>query len=256
MKLKGFLRENRVWSALSAVASSVLTDLFYDEISATSYSVIMQGAEPLIVEVDAYPLISKLLIIAGVFLSIWLTIGILFPLIVGFVKTRCYKRVKIYSSESICKLYKEETNNVLLITEAVTNFEHPNAFAATLYISRLMSVVNNLYVIFCSPKSSTRRSITASFRNGGSLDNIDNRISVYEYEELLNEIERLLKLLDLHKQENDLTGTTEHTEQSKTDEKASTISDSSKLMQADILNTRSRIAELRSISVSRNKRVS
>lgn len=179
---------NEIRNSLFAVASSILTELLYDELSNIHYEVQNTGQGVMLIQVDEHGLFWKLMFIIGIFLSIWALISVVIPILIRFLGRFRYRNVKTYTTEFVVANYRNVKANIIKLSKINSNQFN------LLYINEIATTINQLYAIFCPDQKRNKRVVTSSFRDGVTVDNMESRISPYEYQIMINQAESLLEI--------------------------------------------------------------
>lgn len=188
MKKTGSIRT--ISSALLALASSVLTDLVYGEISNAGYEMQFVDGKVILEQVNELGFGIRVLAIGIVFFATWLllfTVRWCFPQLVKRIVYRNkhnYTKDRVYSNFVLAESILLETGRMIKAEPNTTIF----------YAKEIGKVVTSLYNTFCPPKKRLSRVIKATFRTGVAGD-FDQRISPYEYFALIDVAEEQLTAL-------------------------------------------------------------
>ena len=172
-------KADSVWamsSALLALASSVLTDLLYGEISGTRYEGQLSGERLTLEEIGDFDFKTRLLYISFLFFVTWTVLFVIrwcLPRLVRRLQYRnkqSYTREKVYSDFILAK-------TILAETRRTDKLEPKNIL---LYSEKIGGAITLLYSTFCPHKKRLELVVKNSFRTGLICD-FGQRISPYEY---------------------------------------------------------------------------
>lgn len=85
----------KLWMAISAVASGILTSLLYDQLANSHFEIIMQEGKTLLVPVSNRTFAFQFAIISGIFLISWLIISMIIPFAIYMFERISYKEFNI-----------------------------------------------------------------------------------------------------------------------------------------------------------------
>lgn len=188
MKDTQLFSNGEIRDSLFAVASSILTELLYDQLSNSHYEIQNIDQKVVLIQVDEHGLLWKLVFITMLFLSIWALISIVVPRLIGFLDRFRYKNVKKYSTKEVIANYNEVKDDIIRLCNLNSNYFN------LLYVDEIAAAINQLYYTFCPQQKQNKRIVISSFRSDSMVDDIGNLISPYEYKILINQAEFLLKI--------------------------------------------------------------
>lgn len=186
MKKTHFTWDN-ISSALYAVASSILTSALYDELSSVSYLLQETRQGRMAIPIGELGLGTKILIIGALFLAIWLTMWILFSVIPRTARRIKYRNIEPLSQQQIISQFKSAKQTILSLQNSAVN--------PLLYADELATAIRSLYMAFCPSRPELACTVKVAFRIGDMADDIDQYISPYDYQALIDEAEKLVSRL-------------------------------------------------------------
>lgn len=177
-------------SALLALASSVLTDLIYGELSNVSYEVRFIDGITLVEQTNELSFGIRLLAIGAVFFTIWTFLFIVRWCFPQLIKRMTYRNKQNYTKRDV---YLNYVSAKSILAETMRNTQ-TESLTAIFYSKEIESAVTLLYNTFCPSKKRLCRVVKATFRTG-TVGDFEQRISPYEYLAVINVAENLLMTL-------------------------------------------------------------
>lgn len=187
-------RTDSIWamsSALLALASSVLTDLLYGELSNARYEGCLIDEKITLEQINSIDFWTRLGAIGLLFFATWTILFIFrwfFPKLINRVKYRNkknYTRSKVYGDFITVK-------EILIETADKVDVEPERI---VLYTDKIGDAIVRLHDTFCPQKQKLKRVVKASFRTGTMTD-FGQRISPYEYLATIDMANKLLRCLE------------------------------------------------------------
>ena len=195
--MKKFLENagNRTWIAVSGLISSILTSILYDVISDSNFEAYKMKDHVSIVEVDVFSLSQKIVLIILVYIILSAIVFVLIPLICFFLERLQLKKTRKFTCEYVVLQYNQTKRTI----QELSAFERCGMMS--IWTDRLLGCIHVLYKIFCTENKSLQSVVKNSFRNEElRIDaEINNRISPYEYIELIKVLENMLRRMTLMK---------------------------------------------------------
>lgn len=183
------LSEKKIWTALSAVASSVLTDAIYDEFSEISYELQTVGQKVIFVPRDTLAFGEKALIIGSLFIVIWAVISLIMRGIDTLIDRLRFRNKKSFGADRIVADYNAARSIVL---EVSNFFNHANELSTItqndilVRTGEFVTAINILHRSFCPETKRQSKVVKSTFRTGSELCDVGKRITPYEYEAVVN----------------------------------------------------------------------
>lgn len=184
-------KENKILTASSTITSGILTDLIYNEISTSHYQKQIINDIEIYVQIDELSSISKVLIIALIFISIWLILSIIVPRLLYLKKSISHKREHSLNTKEIMNSYIDIKEKVKSLSLLVSENELPEY--KLLYSDDLTNCVNTLHSVFCSKLKKQQTTVRATFRTSISINTKGVRISSYEFLAVLSVINDIIE---------------------------------------------------------------
>ncbi len=184
MKREIIFTWDNISSALYAVASSILTSALYDELSSTSYSIQNTQQGTVITPISELNLWEKMLITAALFLVIWIVLWILFSVIPHITQRIRYRNIAPYSQQQIVTQFRSAKQTIMKLQSLTVN--------PLLYADELAKTIRSLYKAFYQSRPGHAYTIKAAFRTGDMADDIEQYISPYDYQAVIDEAEKLV----------------------------------------------------------------
>lgn len=187
-------KTDSIWamsSALLALASSVLTDLLYGELSNARYEGQLIGEKISLVQINSFGFWTRFFAIGFLFFATWIILFIFrwfFPKLINRVKYRnkkSYTKSKVYVDFMTAK-------NILIETANKIDAEPDHVI---LYTEKIGGAIVQLHDTFCPQKQMLKRVVRASFRTE-TITDFGQRISPYEYLAAVDMASRLLRHLE------------------------------------------------------------
>lgn len=189
--------EGKLWNAIAALTSGVLTNLIYNEISSTSYVLKLLNDQYTLIQVNNNAW-EKIGFIFATFFLVWAFISIIIPVALRIRQKISYQKIDWINNKNLTKSFDSAKNEALILcpffvsesTEGV-----PNPDLALLHIKDLANVVTTLHNIFKPHNNKLQNQIRNYFRNynHSSIINIGDNISDYEFSALIT---LLLKMVE------------------------------------------------------------
>ncbi len=184
-------KENKILTASSTITSGILTDLIYNEISTSHYQKQIIDDIEIYVQIDKLPSVTKVLIIALIFISIWLILSVVAPRLLYLKKATSHKREHALNTKEIMNSYimiKEKVKSISLLIS-----ENESSEYKLLYSDDLTNCTNTLHSVFCSTLKKQQTTVRATFRTSTSINTKGIRISPYEFLALLSVIKDIIE---------------------------------------------------------------
>ena len=189
--------ETKIWTAITAICSSILTSLLTDLISSNSYTILEKDKQLVIQDIpmSLYDLIVNYLKLIVVFFIIWLSLNT-----IVYITSKIYRKVHV---KKLGQINEKEMSTVLETAKqrTMTLYERleKRAFSDVkncyikMNLKELSSIILLLYSYFSRPDMKGKENLRKICRKStfSSLPSISNGISYYELEGTF----KLLKLI-------------------------------------------------------------
>lgn len=184
----------RLRGEISAIVSGILTNLIYEELAVTKFKIVSTEGECFVIQLNDGAFGIRLAVIMGTFIVLWLLISLVIPICVNQIERLRYKNIKGFNKKSVVTVFHTMKKNVQEISEQIRNLSETNRLhVLPLYTCELGQIINRMHDTFCPRTRHLKRIVQASFRNGATVYDMGRYISSYEFDTLLNEIQRLLE---------------------------------------------------------------
>lgn len=188
-----FRNRNKIASALTAVASGMLTDLIYDIIAAEYFEGQIIDGTIQIIKISQYNTFEKICLIIILFSFSWVLLSYCIPLISYFINLFRHYNIPKIDSEKLLNTYKECKEKIIELQERTQNAINTNNSYIIIF-SDISLLIIRLHKLFCSGKEQNKNIIKASFRSNSTVNDIDIRISLYEYIAIIDVSQNILQL--------------------------------------------------------------
>ena len=194
--------EGKLWNAIVALTSGVLTNLIYNEISSTSYVLEFLNGQYTLIQVNNNAW-EKIGLIFLTFFLVWAFISTIIPVALRIRQKIAYQKINRINNKNLTKSFDSAKNETLILLPFFvreSTEDVPNPDLALLHVKDLANVVTKLHNIFKPHNNKLQKQIRNYFRNPNhsSIINIGDNISDYEFSALitllLNMVERVQSL--------------------------------------------------------------
>lgn len=204
------LSESKLWKAVTAVASSIMTNLLCNFLSHGSYIIQPNGTQYLIVSDDSN-IKNDALSFAGIlllFFVLWGILSVTIPISAKILKKIRFKKMKFHSRNDLVNtisMTKEQAINLKSIFYD-EQYLASNMDLAKLQITTLAVIVSTLHAKFIPHNQQRRLHMKDNFRNPdhSSIININSAISKYEFSALIELLQKMVHNVALHTNEDNL----------------------------------------------------
>lgn len=195
MKSKNIFKNmNKIASALMAIAAGLLTDLLYDSLTEEYFEGQLIDCTIQINKIAEYTALEKICIIVSLFLSLWIILSYGIPLMIYCVNTLRYHNIPKFRREKVLKTYEECKNAILDLRKQVLDpIEEKDNVYVVIFKETCLLIVK-LHKVFCSGKLQNEIVVRNSFRIGCTVNDIDIKISIYEYLAIIGIIQQTIEL--------------------------------------------------------------
>ena len=182
------LIETKLWSALSALTSGVITSLIYDALSSSSYMVEIDGEQYMFTSIGISFWEAGGLILST-FLMIWALISVIIPLLLRLRKRFTYDKIKRINAKELIRTLDETKESVVSLYPVFVreSTSMSDACFVNLYNRDLVKIILRLHSDFLPHNKKLRKIIEGYFRHQkhSSSIAIDRNISSYELDSLI-----------------------------------------------------------------------
>lgn len=204
------LSESKLWKAVTAVASSIMTSLLCNFLSHGSYIIQPNGTEYLIVSDDSN-MKSDALTFIGIlllFFVLWGILSISIPISTKILKKVRFKKMKFHSRNDL-------VNTISMTKEQAINLKYlfydeqyliSNIDLAKLQIRTLAVIISTLHAKFIPHNQQRRLHMKDNFRHPdhSSIISINSGVSKYEFLTLIELLQKMVHNVTLHTTEDNL----------------------------------------------------
>lgn len=185
----------RTWGALSAIVSSILTSILYEELANCSYEVVRLGDSLRLNQISEHNFFQKCLLIILIFLFIWAIISVTIPLLYYVMRRFRYRNRRKFRKSDVLKTYQSSKEDIRYLLEKVWVLGRNDCDSAgILYSEEISLIIIKLYSTFCPGKRYLDNIVKSTFRTGETVYEIGRYISPFEYDEVICAAEKLLNL--------------------------------------------------------------
>lgn len=163
-------------NALLALASSVLTDLIYGEISDARYEAHYVSNKIVIEQINQLGFLTRLFVIGIIFFVIWMLLFIIRLALPKLIERLMYRNKRSYTKEQVCLNFISAKSTLLTINHIVREEYDRIGYCS----KEIGGAITLLYDTFCPQKRRLERVVKSSFRTGSICD-FEQRISPYDY---------------------------------------------------------------------------
>lgn len=188
-----FKNGSRVASALITVAAGMLTDLLYDVLAEEHFEGQIIDSVVQIIKISEHTTLERICIIVVLFLLLWMFLSYGIPLVIYCVNSLRRHNIPRLDPEKVLSTYKDCKENVIDLQERVRNMTEEQTSAYVIVFSDACLVIARLHKVFCSGKEKNQSIIKNSFRSGATVNDIDVRLSPYEYLAIIDVIQKVLE---------------------------------------------------------------
>lgn len=204
------LYESKLWEAITAIASGIMTSLLYDLVSQTSYVIVQEGAHYVIVSSsDNTPnTVLAFFIILLLFFSLWGILNLIVCIGVKTFRQLKFKKRKRIDGRSLLEIFnnaKEQTTTLINVLENEKNLITCKN-SATLHIRDLAVIITSLHDKFCKRNLHGKAYAKNYFRcpKHASIVTISEGISRYEFLSLLGILDKLVRDITTYAENDEL----------------------------------------------------
>lgn len=189
-----FAFSGKLWSEISAIVSSILTNLIYEELTSTEFELITTGEKNLVVQLNDGEFGKRIAVILGIFFCLWFAIYVFVPVFLELVdRVRCHN-MKGFKKSKVVSIFERMRKKVIEVSAQFSTLSAETSFVL-LYSSEIAQIINSMYITFCPRTKHLNKIVKSSFRGGATVYDIGRYISPYEFDALLNELEKLVEVL-------------------------------------------------------------
>lgn len=204
------LSESKLWKAITAVASSIITNLLYSFLSHSSYVLQPEGGQYIIIPSDSNTKNNALsfICILLLFFVLWGILSTVIPISTKIIKKIRFKKMKFHSRDDLVNTITRTKEQAINLRELFCNEQYliSNFDLAKLQIRTLATIISTLHAKFIPHDQQRRLHMKDNFRNPdySSIININNGISKYEFLALIELLEKMVHNVSSHTEGDDL----------------------------------------------------
>lgn len=183
----------KIANSLTTVAAGMLTDIIVNILEEEHFEGTFKNDEISLFSINEYSFQQKCVFVIVVFLILWALLSYGLPIITYFFTSWIpVKKTKI-STDTVLSTYQECRTELYFLVERVTQ-GNLLEIDYCLFFTDVCQLIVKFYNIFCSGKAENDLSVKDSFRTGGMVYDIGNKISSYEYLIIVDTLRRLVDL--------------------------------------------------------------
>lgn len=204
LEMKNQISESKLWKAITAVASGIMTSLLYDLVSQTSYILRPEGMQYVLIADDnnvkntTFAVISILLL----FFCLWGVFTIIIQTASKFSKQLSFKKMEHISGNALVNAIDRAKEQTIYLKSSFNNesFGISDSTLAKLQLRNLAVIITALHVKFVPHNLYRKNHMKYNFRqpDHSTIINISNSISKYEFLSLIELLYDLVNSASLH----------------------------------------------------------
>ena len=187
--------ETKLWNAISALTSGVLTSLLYDSLSDSSYVLEVEGVQYVITS-NGLNFWGATFSIFATFISLWVVISILIPFILRMKKRFSYKKIKRVKIKEMVRAFEIAKEEVVRLYPIFFPEDPQGCDSELLKLHNrdLAKIILLLQNKFNPPNTKLRARVVNCFRNPEhtSFFTIHRRLSAYEFRAIVAVLQRMV----------------------------------------------------------------
>lgn len=208
--MKSQISESKLWKAITAVASGIMTSLLHDLVSQTSYILRSEGMHYVIVANDSnmknttFTIVSIFLL----FFTLWGIFTLIIQIASRLSKQLSFKKMEHISGNTLVNTIDKAKEQTIYLKNRFNN-ESLNISVATLaklQLRNLALIITSLHVKFVPHNLYRKDHMKYNFRHPdhSTIINISNGVSKYEFISLIELLYDLVNTASLHTNEDKL----------------------------------------------------
>ena len=204
------LSESKLWKAVTAVASSIMTSLLCNFLSHGSYIIQPNGTQYLIVSDDSN-MKSDALTFVGIlllFFVLWGILSVTIPISTKILKKVRFKKMKFYSRNDLVNTISTTKEQAINLEKFFYDEQYlvSNIDLAKLQIRTLAVIISALHAKFVPHNQQRKLHMKDNFRHPdhSSIININSGVSKYEFLALVELLQKMVHNVALHTNEDNL----------------------------------------------------
>lgn len=195
MKNKNMFRNaNKVANALMAVVAGLLTDLLYDSLEEEYFEGQFTDGAIQIFKFAEHTTLEKICFIVTLFFLLWAFLSYGVPLVVYCVNALRYHNIPKINKEKVLDTYQECKSAILDLRKQVQDITEEKDSISVVIFKDACLLTTRLHKVFCSGKRQNESTIRNSFRESFTVNDIDLKISIYEYLAIMDVIQQTVEL--------------------------------------------------------------
>lgn len=204
------LSETKIWKAITAVASSIMTNLLCNFVSNESYVLRFDGAQYVITS-DADSMRNNAVSFIGIlllFFILWGCLLIMIQIATKLTRQLKYRKMKFHSRNDLMTTVNEAKKTAIDLMKIYFDEQdlESNMDVAVLQFRTLAGIVSSLHVKFVPYNKQRKKHMKDNFRqhDHSSILNITRGVSNYEFLSLIQLLQKMAHNMSLHTNDNQL----------------------------------------------------
>ncbi|MBD5552676.1 MAG: hypothetical protein HDQ96_16170 [Lachnospiraceae bacterium] len=198
------LSESKLWKAITAVASSIITNLLCSSLSHNSY-IIQPNETQYIVISDNSNIKSNTLLFVGIlllFFALWGILSAAIPISTKLFKNIRFKKMKFHSRKDLVNTISLTKEQALNLKDIFYDEQYltSNINFAKLKIRELSVIISTLHATFIPHNQQRKLHMKDNFRypEHSSIININSSVSKYEFGALIELLQKMVNNVSLY----------------------------------------------------------
>ena len=188
-----FKQGNKVAYGLITLASSVLTDMVYNDIIEAHYEGKMQDNTMVFTTINKYSTLERICIILIIFVLLWIVLSYIIPFVFYYLDSKKKHNKPKIDTEKVISTYEECKYEVKALQDQAHQVgDKTDSYYTILFLDACLTI-QKMYKVFCIRTKRNDSIIENSFRTGATINDLDLKISLYEYYALLDVLERFIE---------------------------------------------------------------
>lgn len=189
--------ETKLWSAITAVASGIITSLLSDFISNTSYILQQNEKQYILVQTNnMYDTIFSISVILLTFFSLWAILTIIIQIGNKIYRQLKFNKLEKCTGTDLVNLICNTKEKLIKLNDRLYNKKNNifNTDIAKLQIRELANIITTLHVKFKQYNQHKNIHMNKKFRhlNHASIINTSYGVSTYEFFAIINLLDKML----------------------------------------------------------------
>ena len=187
--------ETKLWNAISALTSGVLTSLLYDSLSDSSYILEIEGKQ-YIFTTSGLSFWGAIFSIFATFISLWVVISILIPFVLRMKRRFSYKKINRVNIKEMVRTFEIAKEEVLRLYPIFfpEDSQRCDSELVKLHSRDLAKIILLLQYNFYPPNTKMRARVVNCFRKAeyASFLTMHRRLSAYEFRAIVAMLQRMV----------------------------------------------------------------